>query len=274
MEAAERSPVVRLRNGEWVPHFPSHAHRRGRAFGWICETLEGAIHLLITRLLAPDSPEAPRILQDYEDNLYNSDHYGYWLEAYEKHWFDWGGFSMQACLLFSPEPYLYRDEVPHALRAIFNGIAANFFADTRMLAEHALPELGDWRGDHYKSSDEANATGWLRYLLVREEGDELLIGQAIPREWLAPGNRLGVENAATHFGPVSVTYEAGKRAITARISGPRRNPPARMRVRFRPSAGRTIRTVTVNGRRRKLEPGEWVTLPGDVGEVEVRVGLA
>jgi len=271
-DAARRSPVVRLRNGAWVPHFPSQPHRRGRSFGWICETLEGAVHLLITRILRADSPEALWIMSDYEDNLYNSGHYGYGIPEYEKRWFDWGGFSMQACLLFSPEPYLFRDEIPQALRAMFNGMAANFYPDTRMMAEHALPELGDFRGDQYKSSDEANATGWLRHLFVREEGDELLVGQAIPREWLQPGNRIGVENAATHFGPVSVTYEAEKRAITARLSGPRRNPPARIRLRFRAPVGKAIRSVSVNGKRRKCE-GEWVVLPGDVGEVEARAGL-
>jgi len=37
--AATRSPVVRLRDGTAVPHFPSHVHRHGRSFGWICETL-------------------------------------------------------------------------------------------------------------------------------------------------------------------------------------------------------------------------------------------
>ena len=39
-------PVVRLRDGTAIPHIPSHVHRRGRSFGWICETLEGALHLL------------------------------------------------------------------------------------------------------------------------------------------------------------------------------------------------------------------------------------
>ena len=30
-----------------------------------------------------------------------------------------------------------------------------------MNTEHALPALGDWMGDHYKSSDESNVAGWL-----------------------------------------------------------------------------------------------------------------
>jgi len=49
--------VVRLRDGTAVPHFPSQVHRRGRSFGWICETLEGALHLIITRAIDPKSQE-------------------------------------------------------------------------------------------------------------------------------------------------------------------------------------------------------------------------
>ena len=269
-EAAQRSPVVRLRDGTCVPHFPSHVHRRGRSFGWICETLEGAIHLLTTRLIAPTSREGLWILKDFEDNLYLSDHYGYRIEDFDRHWFDRGGFSMQACLLLDVEPYLYRDDVEHALRAMFNAIAANYFPDTRMLTEHALPELGDWRGDHYKSSDEANAAGWLRYLFVREEGDKLLLGQGIPRVWLRPGKRIGVEDACTHFGKMSLMYEADEVGITATLQGPERNPPSRIKLRFRMPVGKGVSALTVNGKEWSDYDRKWVYLPGDIGEATVR----
>jgi len=269
-DAARRSPVVRLRNGIFVPHFPSHVHRRGRHFGWICETLEGAIHLLIAGVLDPAGREARWILQDYEDNLYLSPQYSYDVEPFDEHWFDWGGFSMQACLLLGVEPYLYRDEVKHALRAAFNAIAAGYFPDTRMLTEHALPRLGDWRGDHYKSSDEANAAGWLRHLFVREDGDELILGQAVPRDWLRPGQRAGVIGAHTYFGPVSLLYEADSEGIIARLNGPKRNPPCRLRLRFRHPAARIARSIRVNGREWRDRADEWVVLPGDAGDAEIR----
>ena len=41
-DACARSPVVRLRDGRWVPHFPARQERRGRDFGWLREVLEGA----------------------------------------------------------------------------------------------------------------------------------------------------------------------------------------------------------------------------------------
>ncbi|MBI5091921.1 MAG: hypothetical protein HZB26_05685 [Candidatus Hydrogenedentes bacterium] len=267
--AAQHAPVVRLRDGTAVPKFPSHPHRRGRMFGWICETLEGAIHLLITGVLDPKSPEAEWILKDYEDNLYLSNQWGYVLDDFDAQWFGRGGMSMQACLLLDVEPYLFRNDIKQALRAQFNAIAVGYFPDVRMLTEHALPNMGDWRGDHYKSSDEANAAGWLRYQFLREENGVLLVGQAIPRDWLKPGQRCGIERAETYFGPMNVHYTAEENAITARIDGATRPAPRAIRVRFREPHERPLESVTVNGKPWSDFKGEWVELPGTMGTATV-----
>ncbi len=268
-KASELAPVVRLRNGTAVPKIPSHVHRRGRCFGWICETLEGSIHLLITGAIDPKSEQATWILQDYEDNLYLSNQYGYTLENFDKEWFSRGGMSMQACLLLDVEPYLYRDDVKHALRAMFNGQAVSYFPDVRMNTEHALPEMGDWRGDHFKSSDESNIAGWLRYVFVREEGSTLLVGQAIPRSWLSSGQRCGIERTSTWFGPTSVVYEGGNSRIEARLEGPQRNPPTEIKLRFRHPQEKKIAKVLVNGKKWTNFQGEWVNLPGGIGTATV-----
>ena len=268
-KASERSPVVRLRDGTAVPKIPSYAYRRGRSFGWICETLEGSMHLLITHALDARSREAEWIIKDYEDNLYLSNQYGYTVDDFDKHWFDRGGMAMQACLLFNVEPYLYRDDVKHALRALFNAQAVSYFPDVRMNTEHAAPYFDDWRGDHYKSSDEANACGWLRQLFVREEGNDLLLGQAIPREWLRSGQKCGLQRAATYFGPVSLLYTSAENRITAQLDGPRRNPPKQIRLRFRTPAEQTLASVTVNGKPWRKLDRDWVLLPGDIGAATI-----
>jgi hypothetical protein len=268
-KATDRSPVVRLRDGTAVPHIPSMVHRRGRYFGWICETLEGSLHLLITGALDSRSQDADWIVKDYEDNRYLSNQYGYMLDDFDKYWFGRGGISMQACLLLDVEPYLYRDDVKQALRALFNAEAAQYFPDERMNTEHALPALGDWRGDQYKSSDESNVAGWLRYLFVREEGDKLLLGQAVPREWLKAGQRCGIERTGTYFGPASVVFASGDNQITATLDTPRRNPPKEVRLRFREPGGRALSAVQVNDKPWKKFKGEWVELPGDIGATTV-----
>ncbi|HUA39312.1 MAG TPA: hypothetical protein VMA35_13050 [Candidatus Sulfopaludibacter sp.] len=265
MAASALSPVVRLRDGMAVPQIPSYVQRRGRSFGWICETLEGAMHLIITKAIDPKSVQAQWILKDYEDNLFLSNQYGYTVDNFDKYWFGRGGVSMQACLLLEPEAYLDRNDVKQALRAMFNAIALNHFPDVHMNAEHALPEMGDWLGDVYKSSDEANVCGWLRKIFVREDGDTLLIGQAVPRDWLKPGQKCGIENTATYFGNTSVIYRGGAGSITAKLRGPTRNPPREIRLRFRTPGEEPLASVTVNGRPWEKHDGDWVILPGNIG---------
>ena len=251
-EAMHRSPVVRLRDGSWIPHVPPDAHRRGRTFGWITETLEGPIHMIRTGIIEPSDRLSTWIIKDFEDNLYISEQYGYNIvgEEFERYWFSRGGISMQANLLCNPIPYLLRDEPEHFLRAYFNAFAVSYFPDTRMMTEHALPNIGDHRGDHYKSSDEANSTYWLRMMFVQERGNDLWLGAAVPRYWLADGKQCGIENARTYFGPMSVKWQSNVAAgrIEMILDPPRRNPPEKIFARFRHPEGKKIIRCTVNGK--------------------------
>jgi hypothetical protein len=274
-EAMRRAPVVRLRDGRWIPHIPSEVHRRGRTHGWITETLEGAMHLVVTGALEPWDRRSTWILDDFEDNLCISEQYGYSFtgEELERRWFSHGGISQQASLLLNPIAYLLRDETKHFLRAYFNAFAVSYFADTRMMTEHALPEIGDWYGDHYKTSDEANSTHFLRLMFVMERGDELWLGAAVPRYWLADGKTIGIENAATYFGPMSVTMEsrAASGKIEMRVVSPLRNPPRLIRAGFRHPESAPMTRCEVNGRPyERFEPDkEWVVLDALSGPATV-----
>jgi|GEM_PF-121987 len=265
-EASVRAPLVPLRDGSWIPQIPSEVHRRGRTFGWITVTLEGSIYLLRTGLIAPDDPMAVNIMQDFEDNLYLSDRYGYSWTKHGAQWFSRGGISMQPNLLCSPHPYLMRDEIKHYLRAYFNAFASCYYPDTQMMCEHPLPDLGDFRGDHYKSSDESNSTYWLRMMFIDDErGDDLRLGMAIPRAWLADGCQPQIERSATHFGPMSLRFisQAADGKITAQIDPPKRRAPNRILLRFRHPEAKPIRRVQVNGQpwdKVNVEK-EWVELP-------------
>jgi len=266
MDAMFRSPVVRLRDGSWIPHIPPEVHRRGRTFGWITETLEGPIHMIRTGLLEPDDRISTWIIKDYEDNLYISEQYGYNITGaeFDRYWFSRGGISMQANLLCNPIPYLLRDEPKHFLRAYFNAFATSYFPDTRMMTEHALPNIGDHRGDHYKSSDEANSTYWLCMMFVQERGDELWLGAAIPRYWLADGKTCGIEEAKTYFGPMSVRYksEISRGRIEATFDPPRRNQPKNICIRFRHPEAKKIVRCEIDGKSYKnFDPEkEWIVL--------------
>ena len=130
--------------------------------------------------------------------------------------------------------------------------------------------IGDWRGDHFKSSDESNCAGWLRDLFVREQDERtLLVGQAVPRSWLAPGKYCGIEKTATWFGPVSVLYTGGDRELLCQLKGPTRNHPKEIRLRFRHPQERPLAGATVNGKTWRKFAGEWLTLPGDIGTATI-----
>ena len=264
-DAMARSPVVGLRDGTYIPYIPSEVHRRGRSFGWITETLEGAIHLIRCGVIDPKSQMATWIMQDYEDNRYISEQYGYQTPYFERDWFSIGGFLQQPSLLCSPTPYLMRDEIEHYLRAYFNAFAAGYFPERAMLTEHPLPNLGNWAGGHFKTSDEAMNCSWLRWMFIFDEGDDLYLGPALPRYWLADGNKVKIEHAATHFGPMSMSmgsYAASGR-IEMTIDPPTRDAPRTIYARFRHPDGKRMNRVMVNGKAWDAFDAdkEWVVLP-------------
>jgi hypothetical protein len=274
-EASVRSPVVPLRDGTWVPHFPPRLQRRGRDLGWLREVLEGAAHLVYCGIISPDEPAARWIIEDYEDNLFLSDQYGYTATDFERQWFSWGGFSMQPNLLIFPHLYLLRDEPKHYLRSFFNPFAAAFYPDTVMLTEHPVPTLADWLGDHFKSSDEALSTYWLRLMFLAEHGEDLFVGQAIPRQWFEDGKRMRVQRALTHFGETSLDIfsQVATGMIVVKLDPPVRNPPRRIRLRVRHPDHKPLQSVWVNGLPHHTfdVENESIDLMNLVESVEIRV---
>ncbi|NPV07986.1 MAG: hypothetical protein HPY83_08495 [Anaerolineae bacterium] len=279
-ESRARSPIVKLADGRWVPYWPARLERRGRDFGWLREVLEGSMGLLLSEMISTGDPAARWILDDYEDNLYLSEEYGYpgTMPDFDGHWFDWGGFSMQSNLLLHPLLYLRRDQVKPFLRAFFNGFYSTYFEDVSMLAEHNLPTLADWRGDHFKTSDEANVIRYLRLMLVEDWGDTLTLGKAIPREWLEHGKGVRVERVLTYFGEVSYTIasRAGEGLIEAEVHLPQRHPPARARLRLRHPEMTEIRRVALDGSEwAEFDPvSETIELPAERKQLRVRAYYA
>ncbi|MCX8170375.1 MAG: hypothetical protein N3E47_00165 [Candidatus Bathyarchaeota archaeon] len=251
-EAMVRSPVVKLRDGTWVPHIPSRVDRRGRDIGWIRETLEGAMHLILCGLIDPHSKTAEWIMKDYEDNLYISEEYGYSVPSpdFDRYWFSRGGFSMQPNLYGFQIPYLLRGKNKHFLRAFFNAFAVAFYPDVYMLTEHPLPTMADWAGDHFKTSDESIACYCLRLMLIHEKGSTLTLMPAVPSKWLENGKHIYVENASTYFGTLSFTVESrvAEGFIKVYLKPPTRNPPKYIEIYVKHPSGLKIRDVKVDGK--------------------------
>ena len=247
------SPLVRLRDGRWAPHYPTRLYRRGRDVGWIRETLEGAVYLMLSGLYDPAGKQAAWILDDYHDNRYMTPPHGYTMEDPETGWFSRGGFSIQPNLLAGLLPHLDRDEPEVYIWMFFNAWAACYREEANAMVEHPLPVLGFSNVCPFKTSDQSNAMKWLVYMYVYAKGETLHFGRAIPRDWLRDGSEIWAEDVGTLFGRCGVKYtsESALGRITARVALDLRRAPAKTLVRFRHPEGRPIRSVTVNGRAHK-----------------------
>jgi hypothetical protein len=269
--ARERSPLVRLRDGRWVPHDPSRLYRRGRDVGWIRETLEGSMFLLTCQILDPHDPQAKTILEDYHDNRFTRPPFGYHIDDFERNWFSRGGFSMQPNLLGTPMVHLDRDEPELFLWSFFNSFAATYREEINAMVEHPMPVLGYSNAAHFKTSDEANATGWIRSMMVYEGRDVLHFGRATPRRWLKQSFQC--ERAATRFGHVGVRYEPTAIGARAVVDLNLHEPPKQCLVRFRvPQKGKGFR-ATIDGQAAPVT-GEDVAIPAVSGRVVVEAVFA
>lgn len=92
----------------------------------------------------------------------------------------------------------------------------------------------------------------LRWALVFEDPDAetLYFGRALPRQWLASGQPIGIEGAPTRWGRVDYRLMArGDRGFAATITLPERGSlPKELQVSFRVPAGKTLTALSVNGK--------------------------
>lgn len=247
----QHAPLVRLRSGEWIPRYPSRAYCRGRAIGWLREVLEGSVYLLISGLYKPDSKAARWILNDLQDNLYSLPPYGYLIPDFERNWFNRAGFSAQPNLLAGLLPHLERDEPEIYIWMFFNAWASCYREEISAMIEHPSPVLGYSNATAVKTSDEANAVMWLRYMLVWANDGLLHFGRALPREWFRDGETIRAAGVATRYGTAGVAYrsEIGKGRITAEVELALHRNPEKALVRFRHPGKLKIKSASVNGKR-------------------------
>ncbi len=269
----QHTPLVRLRDGRWIPSYPSRLYLRGRDWGWIREILEGSVYLLISGLYPADSRQASWILDDYQDNRYPAPPYGYPIPNLEENWFDCAGISIQPNLLAGLLPFLERDEPEHYIWMFFNAWAACYSEEINAMVEHPFPLLGFSNYAHFKTSDEANAVNWLRYMFVYSTGETLHLGRALPREWFSHGTPLRATGIVTRYGNVSVEYlpqpDGSKVEVKAQLD--LRSQPERTLLRIRHPEKSLIQSVTVNGEasdRFEAEKGD-IDLTGLQGEIHI-----
>ena len=271
-----QTPLVRLRDGRWVPDYPSRLYRRGRETGWIRETLEGSVYLLISGLYDPKSEQGAWILDDFQDNRYVSPPFGYLITEFERNWFARGGLSMQPNLLAGLVPHLDRDEPEIYVWMFYNSWVSCYRQEMNAMIEHPAPVLGFTNHAYVKTSDEANAVAWLRKMFVYDSDGLLHLGRAIPRAWFAQEEPFETREVATVLGRASVRYEPSpnNRSIKALVDLDLFQEGTQVLVRFRTPEKQEIRTVLVNGENRPVADPERgdVDITGMTGKLEIVAG--
>jgi hypothetical protein len=267
--ASQISAVVRLRDNTYVPYVPTRPYQRIRLFGptqvayysrypqkvlptyrgsATREVLYGPMILLSTGIFHADEPLANAVLDDWEDNATMSSSLGLFVHGWvdDRYWFSRGGMVFQANLQNPILVYLRRNEIPAAIRNLYNDFVACYYPSVNVFTE----EFRQWQspsGPFYKVPDEAKFVNRLRDSLVREDSDALWLAAGAPRRWLAPGQRIEVRNVASYFGPVSYRMEGRRNGASIRVQLPTRNPYKTAWLVVRTPQAKPLQSVEIAG---------------------------
>jgi hypothetical protein len=85
----------------------------------------------------------------------------------------------------------------------------------------------------------------VRWMLVLEDSDEdrLYFGKGLPREWVASGKEIRIEQAPTRWGRVNFSMSGAE----ARVELARAGAPRELQVKFRLPVANALRSTTVDG---------------------------
>jgi hypothetical protein len=246
LRAMAITPIVPLRDGTWVPAIPPRTSLHGRDLGWIRNILYGSLTLVDCGFFTPNEPIATWILQDYEDNLFMAEDS---MAVPERDWFSRGAITLQPNLVNTPAVYMERNQVPQALRALYNTFAVSYYRDLAAYTEW-VPSLGVGGGPFFKTSDEAAFLTFLRLMLVREQGNRLCLNCGAPRQWLQDGAVIEILQAPTYLGHVSFRIESRAKDgfVDATITFPPDLRAQQVELHIRHPEGKKISTVQLEGK--------------------------
>jgi hypothetical protein len=295
--SSELCPVVRLLDNTYVPFVPSRAYQRFRYFGPMRagyyarygkhtsltyrlsatrEALYGPMVLLTTGVIEPEDPLSEAILDDWEDNITLSGSLGQHIHGVvdDEFWFSRGGMVFQPNLQNPIQAYLFRNEIPAAIRNIYNAMVSCLYRDVNAFTEE-YRRWGVGSGPMYKIPDESRFATRICDMLVLEKGKELWLASGTPRCWLDPGNRIKVYNITTAYGNIAYDIRNGEvpNTIEASINLPACSFPDKILLFIRAPFEGPIKSVTINGKNWKnWDPvKECIELPVQDETVEVMV---
>ena len=92
----------------------------------------------------------------------------------------------------------------------------------------------------------------VRWMLALEDSDEdrLYLGKGLPREWVASGKEIRIDQAPTRWGRVSFNLSAkpAAKTVVSTVELTRPGAPRELHVKLRMPLENPVRSATVNGR--------------------------
>lgn len=297
LRASQLAAVIRLRDNTYVPLVPPRPYQRVPLFGPVRvayysrypqkalplyrlsadrEVLSGDIMLVLNDIFHSNEPITNWILDNWEDNQTISEPWGINVHGWvtDKYWFSRGGMVFQANLENPILVYLYRNEIPAAIRNLYNDFVSCHYPGANVFTE----EYHQWvhlSGPFYKVSDEAQFVHRLRNLLVLEKGDTLWLLEGTPRRWLEPGKQIALTDAPTYFGPVNVREKSEASKVSVQVTLPSRNTYRAAYLVLRYPGGKPIKMVEIDGKPwREFDPGaQRIHLPLRRGTMQISVNF-
>ncbi|MBI5092870.1 MAG: NPCBM/NEW2 domain-containing protein [Candidatus Hydrogenedentes bacterium] len=250
-----QAPVFALRNGSWVPEYPTHVYSpapienlyAGEDFGrsWCYDVELGAHHLIPMGVLPVSAPETAWMMDHMEDVQFLRDGWHYYpAEKTHSDWFNLGGFAkVQPYYARTGEVHALRDDVKPFIRTYFNSALSLLNREDLSLWEHFL------NGAYNKTHETGYFLHQTRLMLVQERGEEMWLAPFVTCNWLQDGMRVAVRKAPTFFGPVaySIVSHVAEGHIDATIEPPTRAVPKAIVVRLRHPEGKMILSAVVTG---------------------------
>jgi hypothetical protein len=89
----------------------------------------------------------------------------------------------------------------------------------------------------------------VRWMLVLEDSDEdiLYFAKGIPRDWVASGKEIRIDQAPTRWGRVSLKMRASAKTVTANVELAQPGSPKEIHVKLRLPVQNALQGITVNG---------------------------
>jgi hypothetical protein len=168
---------------------------------------------------------------------------------------------------------LQRNEPKKAILGLYGSMAYGMSRDTYAGVECTAIRTGDNAPTLPHTYSCSKQLRLLRNMLLREQGNELLIGQAIPRPWLEPGKMVEAGQAPTDFGPVSfkIAADADGRQVMVDLAPPSRKPPAAIRIWLRHPRRLTIDSIRTEPKIDVVQDGDSIKLAAPVAATTIRV---